>query len=319
MATAAAQSNTTLQQTASGPGSLAARKSVFAQNRIPGMKRESNIDQIMRTGSSQTPREPMNRESDRRSALHANKLQAQQNPPRLPAQSPSLSAKDEVGKEAKKQLNIQAALQVASIKGALSESMGIAPEELEKEEGETDEEAEERLMMKLFVLALQFADYGEVAEELKAKGTGKRSLGTILSQIIFRRLIKKMIPKLAKIIANSVVTALDLGTGGISLLITIFVRLITLGHSNLEMIYGTWIKKGQGKIIGGVSWFPIPLFFIDKNAYGVQGLIIMADIIVIVAVTIMIALDILMIFAMNPVGQAMLITYFGSQAFSAFF
>lgn len=319
MATAAAQSNTNLQQTTSGPGSLAARKSVFAQNRIPGMKRESDVDQIMRTGSSQTPREPMKRESDRRSTLHANKLQAQQNPPRLPAQSPSLSAKDERGKEAKKQINIQSALQSASIKGALSESIGVDPEELEKEEGETDEEAEERLMMKLFVLALQFADYGEVAEELKAKGTGKRSLGTILSQIIFRRLIKKMIPKLAKIIANNVVSALELGTGGIALLITIFVRLITLGHSNVEMIYGTWIKKGQGKIIGAVSWFPIPLFFIDKNAYGVQGIIIMMDIILIVTVTIMIALDILMIFAMNPVGQAMLITYFGSQAFSAFF
>ncbi|MCX6715221.1 MAG: hypothetical protein NTX72_05425 [Candidatus Uhrbacteria bacterium] len=319
MATAAAESNTNLQQTTSGPGSLAARKSVFAQNRIPGMKRESDIDQIMRTGSSQSPKRSLNSESERRSNLHANKLQAQQNPPRLPAQSPSLRAKDEMGKEAKKQMNIQAAMQVASIKGALSESMGIAPDELEKQEGETDEEAEERLMMTLFVLALQFADYGEVAEELKAKGTGKRSLGTILSQIIFRRLIKKFIPKMAKIIANSVVSALDLGTGGISLLITIFVRLITLGHSNVEMVYGTWIKKGQSRVIGGVSWFPIPLFFIDKNAYGVQGLIILQDLILIVFVTIMIALDILMIFAMNPAGQLLLITYFGKQAFSAFF
>jgi len=286
------------QQTTSGSGSLSDRKSSFAQSRIPNMKRESDIDQIMRTGSSQSPKEPIMSESGRRSALQANMMRSQKNPPRVPAQTSNTNLKDQLGAETKKQVNIQVALQTAKIKGALSESIGIAPEELEKQEGETDEEAEERLMMTLFVLALQFADYGEVAQELKAKGRGKRSLGTILSQIIFRRLIKKMIPKLAKIVANALVSALDLGTGGVSLLVTIFVRVFTLGHSNVEMVYGTWIKKGQDKVIGGVSWFPIPLFFIDKNAYGVQGLIIMQDLILIVVVIIAIAVQALMLLVM---------------------
>ena len=319
MATLAAQSNTISPQTASGSGSIAARKSVFAQSRIPGMKRESDIDQIMQTGSSQTPKEPMKRETERRSALHANMMQAQKNPPRLSPQSSTSTTKDKIVGETKNQINLQVTLQKARIKGALSESIGIDSDDLERKDGETKEEAEERLMMQLFVLALQFANYGEVAQELKAKGTGKRSLGTILSQIIFRRLIKKMIPKLAKIIANSVVSALDLGTGGISLLVTIFVRLLTLGHSNVEMVYGTWIKKGKDKVIGGVSWFPIPLFFIDKNAYGVQGLIIMQDLIVIVLVVIMMAVQAVMLLALNPIGQALLIGYFGEQALSFLF
>src|SRR3989338_467323 len=262
MATQGAQSMIIPQQTTSGSGSLSDRKSSFAQSRIPNMKRESDIDQIMRTGSSQSPKEPIMSESGRRSALQANMMRSQKNPPRVPAQTSNTNLKDQLGAETKKQVNIQVALQTAKIKGALSESIGIAP------------------------------------EELKAKGRGKRSLGTILSQIIFRRLIKKMIPKLAKIVANALVSALDLGTGGVSLLVTIFVRVFTLGHSNVEMVYGTWIKKGQDKVIGGVSLFPIPLFFIDKNAYGVQGLIIMQDLILIVVVIIAIAVQALMLLVM---------------------
>jgi hypothetical protein len=256
MATSAAESNTNLQQTASGPGSLAARKSVFAQNRIPGMNRESNIDQIIRTGSSQTPRAPMQSPLQRQSTLRTNQLQAQ-NPLRQPVQAThaqEIEDGEEEEEEQQRQVSFQSFMQLIRIKGAITDAAEISQKD------------------------------DDVAKQTTVN----------ISQDATRQAAKKMVPKAANAGANFLSTVLDLGTGGGALLVTIFIHLLSLGWLNVEMVYGTWIKKGKDPIVGKLSWDPIPMP-VDKNGIMLQGLVIMADLIVLTVIVILFAIQILVL------------------------
>ncbi len=86
------------------------------------------------------------------------------------------------------------------------------------------------------------------------------------AQDLAKAAAKKMIPKAAIFIANQIAVTLELGTAGIAFLLTVFIRLITLGWYNTEMIYGGWIMKGKHKLIGPLNWDPIPIPFAKKNS-----------------------------------------------------
>lgn len=77
--------------------------------------------------------------------------------------------------------------------------------------------------------------------------------------------VGNLIPKVALMIANGIATALELGTAGLAIVLTFFIRFITLGWYNTQMIYGGWIAKGKNKIIGPLTWYPIPLPFPKNN------------------------------------------------------
>lgn len=117
------------------------------------------------------------------------------------------------------------------------------------------------------------------------------------SQDIAKAAVKKAIPKAAMLIANGIGSALELGTGGVALIVTFFIRFITLGWYNIEMIYGGWIMKGKHLIVGPLTWDPIPMPF-PKNKSGenstmLTALVIMADFFVIIMV--MMSLTLLML------------------------
>lgn len=100
-----------------------------------------------------------------------------------------------------------------------------------------------------------------------------------------KKAVKKLIPKIALFIANSLASALELGTAGIAIILTFFIRFITLGWYNVEMIYGGWITKGKHKFIGPLTWDPIPMPFKKNdggNALGPMLLVILADIFMII-------------------------------------
>ena len=84
------------------------------------------------------------------------------------------------------------------------------------------------------------------------------------TQELAKQAAKKMIPKAAMFIANSISGVLELGTGGLAILVTFFIRFITLGWYNAEMIYGGWITKGKHKLIGPLTWDPIQMPFPKK-------------------------------------------------------
>ncbi|OGL98235.1 hypothetical protein A2318_01335 [Candidatus Uhrbacteria bacterium RIFOXYB2_FULL_45_11] len=250
--------STTSQETRS----IAERKSVFAQNRIPGMNRESNIDQIMRTGSSQTPRAPMQSPLQRQSTLRTNQLQAQ-NPLRQPAQAARAQENEDEDQEEEEQeeqrrVSFQSFMQLVRIKGALIDAADLPQNDNAR---------------------AQQADATRAAQDAAKQAA------------------KKMVPKAANAGANFISTALDLGTGGAGLVVTIFIHLLSLGWLNVEMVYGTWLKKGKDPVIGRLSWDPIPMP-IDKNGIILQGMVIMADLIVITIVVILFAVQVLMLLLM---------------------
>jgi len=77
-------------------------------------------------------------------------------------------------------------------------------------------------------------------------------------------------------IVDLVAAALDLSSGFISFLVDMFVYMFSLGWLNLEMFYGKWIAKGKSRYISPISWAPFKMP-VDKDAFMLQGLILMAD------------------------------------------
>lgn len=108
-----------------------------------------------------------------------------------------------------------------------------------------------------------------------------------------KKAAKKMIPKAANFIANSIASALELGTGGIALLLTFFIRFLTLGWYNVEMIYGGFIMKGRHKLIGPLTWDPIPMPFPKQegtNAIGPMILVLITDLFIVLLLMLPIAI-----------------------------
>ncbi|MBI4592323.1 hypothetical protein HY733_02660 [Candidatus Uhrbacteria bacterium] len=77
--------------------------------------------------------------------------------------------------------------------------------------------------------------------------------------------------------------AFDLGSTGISFLVDVFIYFFTFGWLNLEMIYGKHFAKGKSRLVGPISWDPIPMP-VDKEAIILQGIIVAADIAIAVSV-----------------------------------
>jgi len=102
---------------------------------------------------------------------------------------------------------------------------------------------------------------------------------------------KQMISRGATYVANSVSSALDLGTGGVSLIVTFFIDLFTLGYLNAQMFLGKKIP-----MIGELKWAPIPLLdSLDKGNYFLKGLVITADILLVLALLTIVALNLVIV------------------------
>lgn len=92
-----------------------------------------------------------------------------------------------------------------------------------------------------------------------------------------KKVAKAAVRRGAIFVTNSIASAFDLGSSGISFLINIFIYMFTLGWLNLEMIYGRYFMKGKSKYVGPLSWDPIPMP-VDKNAIILAGFVVAADI-----------------------------------------
>ncbi len=97
-------------------------------------------------------------------------------------------------------------------------------------------------------------------------------------------------------ITNSIASAIDLGTGGVSLIINIVVHFFTLGWLNVEMIYGGFIMKDKSRFISDVSFDPIPVPLPKSMKRLVLiGAITAADMAVILAALIMFTFQLVLI------------------------
>ena len=142
-------------------------------------------------------------------------------------------------------------------------------------------------------------------EEQKETGSSGKSSDA-------ENLAKQMIPRGASFVANGITSVLDLGTAGVTLIFTIFVYVFSLGYLNAQMFFG---KKNS--LIGELSWAPIPMP-IDKNANILRGLILMADILLVIALIVFFALNalILLVWLSPLLVPAYFLDYFKSLFFS---
>lgn len=217
--------------------------------------RQTNPSSPIRTLPSS---QPLQSESARRATLRSNIMHAQ-NPLRQPVQATHTQEiedgeEEEEEEEQQRQVSFQSFMQLIRIKGAITDAAEISQKD------------------------------DDVAKQTTVN----------ISQDATRQAAKKMVPKAANAGANFLSTVLDLGTGGGALLVTIFIHLLSLGWLNVEMVYGTWIKKGKDPIVGKLSWDPIPMP-VDKNGIMLQGLVIMADLIVLTVIVILFAIQILVL------------------------
>ncbi|MBI5369691.1 hypothetical protein HZA85_00660 [Candidatus Uhrbacteria bacterium] len=171
-------------------------------------------------------------------------------------------------------------------------------EEHEKEEEQENDEQEEEEedpidQMKRLTGQLALSQQASAATKFKAATSALRQFHAMQaatpeeakpSQDIAKAAAKKVIPKAALFIANSIAGALELGTGGVAFLVTFVIRFITLGWYNIEMVYGGWVTKGKHKIIGPLTWDPIPMPFPKNdgtNAIGPMIVLLATDLIMI--------------------------------------
>lgn len=102
-----------------------------------------------------------------------------------------------------------------------------------------------------------------------------------------RKAVKRKLEAAAKrgiiYIVDLLAGCLDLGTAGISTLVDILFYIFTFGWLNLEMFYGTHLRKGKDLLISPLSWDPIPMP-VDPDAIILQGLLVAADITLIILI-----------------------------------
>jgi len=110
--------------------------------------------------------------------------------------------------------------------------------------------------------------------------------------------VKKAFMKLARTgseeLAQGIGTALDIGTAGVSTIVTIFMYAVTLVDLNAQMVWGYYIKHDKSFLVPALTWEPIPMPKIVSPRVLHAGLV-MVDFLVIGAITIMFTLIILIL------------------------
>jgi hypothetical protein len=82
-------------------------------------------------------------------------------------------------------------------------------------------------------------------------------------------------------VVDLIASGIDIGTTGVSIIVDIFIYIFTFGWLNLELFYGKKFRKGKDPFISPLSWDPIPVP-VDPNAVILEGIIIAADIAIII-------------------------------------
>ncbi len=113
------------------------------------------------------------------------------------------------------------------------------------------------------------------------------------------KMAKRLIPRGAAYVGTGIGNVLDLSFAGGTIVINIFIYMLTLGFLNYEMLTGT------------LSWDPIPMP-IDKKGTILSGIIIFLDIMVFLAVVVLFCMQ--MFFLLLLLAPHLALLYFGKAA-----
>ncbi len=203
---------------------------------------------------------------------------------------------------------------LAGRKAALARSQSgplLSRPEAQSQSGDTDEEREgesdqEGTLASLRRTALAAkAKSGEEDGNKQAQRKGVDA-ATEEAQKAAKKLAKQAIPRGASFIANTLASALNLGTYGIALIVTFLVYLFSLGWLNVEMILGGWVFKGKHPIISPLQWSPIPMPIDNNpktNSIFLTACVLAADLVLIIlAITVLTTVLLIIFIFMDIVG-----------------
>ena len=182
-----------------------------------------------------------------------------------------------------------------------SQRSGNDNEESKSEDVEQDNVEEEKetninqLMQEARIQDLLADSMSVQAQEEQSQGDGAEDEAA-------KQLAKRILPRGAAFTGQGIADGITAGTGGAGIIGTIFIYAITLGYLNYEMFTGK------------LSWEPIPMP-IDKDADLLKGLIVFADILVILTLVVLFAVQVIVILIMF--SPLLIVTYFGSQGVTA--
>ncbi len=108
-------------------------------------------------------------------------------------------------------------------------------------------------------------------------------------------------------IVELIAGAFDVGTSGITTIVNIFVHIINFSWLNVEMVYGSYMAKGESKVISPLTWDPLP---VPLSPVILHVLLVAADLLLIIAFAALLSFAVLLlatavVFVTDPAGSTM--------------
>lgn len=198
------------------------------------------------------------------------------------------------------------------------------PEGLENQEEQNEEETEEtneaesaesqqQAANEMLMRQQQEARMEQMEEQLlEESGVGE---GKSKAQEEVRKQAKNAIRRGVEELAQGIGNAFDVGTAGVSTIITVFMYAITLTDLNLQMIWGYYLTKKKSFFFPALEWSPIPMPKIVTPIILHAGLV-MLDIMLVVGI--LTICSILIIFMTAPISvPAGIGLYFTNSGFNS--
>ena len=141
---------------------------------------------------------------------------------------------------------------------------------------------------------LRMAQQQTMIQFARQAATATQDMAVQQSRAAFKKGSKVVIQRGIRFLLQGIMVAVDVGTAGVGILVTIIFQLVDLAWLNVEMVYGYYFAKGKSRIISPLDWTPLP---IPLHPIFLHILVIFADIAVFTIGTVFFLLGIMIVVA----------------------
>ena len=141
---------------------------------------------------------------------------------------------------------------------------------------------------------LRMAQQQTMIQFARQAATATQDMAVQQSRAAFKKGSKVVIQRGIRFLLQGIMVAVDVGTAGVGILVTIIFQLVDLAWLNVEMVYGYYFAKGKSRIVSPLDWTPLP---IPLHPIFLHILVIFADIAVFTIGTVFFLLGIMIVVA----------------------
>lgn len=178
-----------------------------------------------------------------------------------------------------------------------------------EEEDEMREEQDEAQRQAILMMQQQ---QSMVAKQREATQSAIQQETRASTKKAAKQVAQKTVTRGVRWILEGIMGAIDIGSAGVGIIVTILFQLIDLAWMNVEMVYGSYIAKGKSKFIMPLDWTPLP---IPLPAIWLHILVIFVDVLVVIVFTTMMIAQFLALFILVSVmlAPAIAIVYIATE------